>query len=99
MKSKYKSIIVKESLHQELDEVCRKKGFRTTTELLNYFLKMEYEMNERMTNELFNDGEEFNPYRQNFLNEQYNKNRNNQEEFNPYHNLNEQYKNRNNETK
>jgi hypothetical protein len=69
MKSKYKTIIMKEELHAELDYVCRKRGLRTTTELLKYFLKMEYEMNERIKNELFNDGEEFNPYHN--LNEQY----------------------------
>lgn len=56
-KGKYKSILIKESLHQELDEVCRRKGFKSTSELLNYFLQKEYEEDQKKFNELFNSNE------------------------------------------
>jgi len=75
MRNKYKSIMVKESLHQELDEVCRRKGFKSTSELLNYFLQKEYEEDQKKFNELFNT-DDFNPYHN--LNEQYRKNKENE---------------------
>jgi metal-responsive CopG/Arc/MetJ family transcriptional regulator len=55
MKTKYKTIMIKESLHQELDFLCREKGFKTTSELLNYLIQKEYQETNNIKNQLFNE--------------------------------------------
>lgn len=75
MRSKYKTLMIKESLYQELDLLCRSRGFKTTSELLNYLIQREYQESNNTKNQLFNT-DDFNPYHN--LNEQYRKKKENE---------------------